>query len=102
MSSSPQPLSTSIQFIDKEANEDNGQLEKNGSKEAEARFLPSSDEETVTCAADIVGQWGPYHNQILISFIVVYFVAGFQNLGITFYTETPDHWCKNRDDFQVS
>ena len=60
-------------------------------------------EEEITCVGDIVGQWGKYQTRAAIIYILVYFVAPFQNLGIMYYTDGPKEFiCKKPPGFEVS
>lgn len=60
-----------------------------------------SEEEDIESFSDIVGETGPYHNRILILFVVSYLTSAFQNYGITFYSETPDYWCKSESNLAL-
>ena len=55
----------------------------------------------VTSISDIIGEWGPFQNQMLIFFVLVFVIAPFQNLGITFYSESDGFWCKSRTERAV-
>lgn len=59
------------------------------------------EDEEVTCVADIVGQWGRFQTRAALIYIVVYIVAPFQNLGITYYTDGPDFRCKKPPGYEV-
>lgn len=53
------------------------------------------EDEEIESFSDIVGETGPYHRSILILFVCSYITSAFQNYGITFYSETPNYWCKS-------
>lgn len=56
----------------------------------------------VSSVSDIIGDWGPYHKNVLFIYTLVYFVAAFHNFGVTFYSDQTDHWCKRPEGYEVS
>lgn len=56
------------------------------------------ENEKIETFSDIVGESGPYHRNILCLFVFSYLMSAFQNYGITFYSETPDYWCKSKEN----
>ena len=52
------------------------------------------EEYPIRHASDIYGEWGPLQKNATIFYVLIYLVAGFQNIGITFYTAPIDYHCK--------
>ena len=56
------------------------------------------EDEEIESFSDIVGNSGPYQRDILYLYIAIYLISAFQNYGITFYSVTPDFWCKSSEN----
>lgn len=56
------------------------------------------EDEEIESFSDIVGHSGPYQRDILYLYIAIYLISAFQNYGITFYSVTPDFWCKSNEN----
>lgn len=56
----------------------------------------------VSNVSDLIGSWGPLQRKIFILLGIVYIVAPFNYLGLSYYALKDDLWCSTSNDTKVS